>query len=153
MVEESKVPIPTLINNEYTIEVSNCLGKGSFGYVYGAHDKSGNKYAAKIEIKNHFSLLPFEHNVLASFKDKIGFPKVFYFNEQSGYYVLIMELLGFFFYYINIVLGKNLEEVFYKSNRRFSVKSVAILGLQMLNRLQVMHEKGYVHRDIKPENV
>jgi serine/threonine protein kinase len=97
MAEESKILIPTLINNEYTIEVGNCLGKGSFGYVYGAYDKSGNKYAAKIEIKNQFSLLPFEYNVLASFKDKMGFPKVFYFNEEGGYYVLIMELLGFFF--------------------------------------------------------
>jgi serine/threonine protein kinase len=142
MDEFEKISIPTVINNEYFIDVNNYLGKGSFGYVFGAHDKAGNKYAAKFEMKNEFSLLPYERNILIAFKDKVGFPKVYSFKEQDGYYILIEELLGL-----------TIENIFEKLNRLFSIKTVAILGLQMLSRLRVMHDKGFVHRDVKPENV
>lgn len=34
----------------------------------------------------------------------------------------------------------------------FSLKTVAILALQILERIETMHQKKYIHRDIKPEN-
>jgi len=34
----------------------------------------------------------------------------------------------------------------------FSLKTVCMLGEQIIRRIQFMHERGYLHRDIKPEN-
>jgi predicted Ser/Thr protein kinase len=90
--------IPVLISSKYHIDVHQRLGKGSFGYVFGAYDVHGNKYAAKFEIKGKNSLLPYEYKILMHFQNEIGFPKVYLFKEQGGYYIMIMELLGIFIF-------------------------------------------------------
>ena len=33
------------------------------------------------------------------------------------------------------------------------MKTVLFFAIQMLNRLQVFHDHGYLHRDIKPESI
>ena len=37
--------------------------------------------------------------------------------------------------------------------RIFSLKTVTMIGLQMLQRLESVHRFGYVHRDLKPANM
>ena len=50
------------------------------------------------------------------------------------------------------LLGPHLEDLLSYCARRFSAKSICLLMLQMLDRLQSLHLSGYIHRDIKPEN-
>lgn len=38
-------------------------------------------------------------------------------------------------------------------NKRFSLKTVLMIGLQVIDRLEAYHKIGYVHRDIKPDNL
>jgi predicted Ser/Thr protein kinase len=92
--------IPTLIDDKFRINVNEQLGKGSFGYVFAAYDKEDKKYAAKFELKSEYSLLHYEYTILMNFQDKIGFPKIHFFTEQEGYYVLILELLGMYIYIV-----------------------------------------------------
>jgi len=51
------------------------------------------------------------------------------------------------------LLGINLEQL----NKRNGKKGLSIdlsiqIGIQILKRIEKLHEYGYLHRDIKPEN-
>jgi serine/threonine protein kinase len=49
-------------------------------------------------------------------------------------------------------LGENLETLFNKCHRRFSLSTVLQLADKMLNLIRKVHTEGFVHRDIKPDN-
>ena len=50
------------------------------------------------------------------------------------------------------LLGKSLEDIFQDRQKKFSVKTVCMVGIQILDRLEYMHNKNIIHRDIKPDN-
>jgi serine/threonine protein kinase len=35
----------------------------------------------------------------------------------------------------------------------FSLKTVAQIGIQLIDRLEVLHKLGFVHLDLKPDNI
>lgn len=50
------------------------------------------------------------------------------------------------------LLESSLEDLFEANQRKFSISTVFQIGLQIINRLQAIHRKGFVHRDIKANN-
>jgi serine/threonine protein kinase len=50
------------------------------------------------------------------------------------------------------LLGRNLEERLRACEGQLEAPSVALIGEQVVNRLEYLHSKGIVHCDIKPEN-
>ena len=50
------------------------------------------------------------------------------------------------------LLGDNLEKLFNKNNRKFSLKTICEISNQTISRLEYIHNKNIIHRDIKPEN-
>ena len=50
------------------------------------------------------------------------------------------------------LLGNSLEDIFQKQQKKLSVKTVCMTGIQMLDRLEFVHQKNIIHRDIKPDN-
>ncbi|CDW87291.1 ck1 family protein kinase [Stylonychia lemnae] len=52
------------------------------------------------------------------------------------------------------LLGSSIDTLRYlKEENGLSVREVQAIGVLMLERIQMMHELGYVHGDIKPENI
>ena len=52
-------------------------------------------------------------------------------------------------------LGPNLEMLLSrkKENRKFTIVTVTLLAIQMIERLEHLHDRVYlIHRDLKPEN-
>ena len=63
------------------------------------------------------------------------------YGFSGEFNILVMELLG-----------KSLEDIFQSQQKKFTLKTVCMVGIQMLDRLEFVHCKNIIHRDIKPDN-
>jgi len=66
-------------------------------------------------------------------------------------------LLGYgafddFNYIVIELLGPNLLDLFEYCNQTFSLQTVLLLTIEILSRIEDLHERNYIHKDIKPEN-
>ena len=115
------------------------IGQGSFGQIYEAY-YNNDKYALKIENrKKDYNLLQKEAAIINYLKGS-NIPFVKSFGFTSNYNILVMQLLG-----------KSLENLLME-RKIFSLKTVCMIGYQMINILEFIHEKHILHRDIKPDN-
>ena len=69
----------------------------------------------------------------------VGFGKIFHFGTEGEYNVMVIEMLG-----------PSLDDVFFFCDKKFSIKTVCMLAIDMINRIEYMHDKEFIHRDIKP---
>lgn len=118
------------------------LGSGAFGTVYKAIDKNNNNIVAiKVEKERKISRLEHEVRIFKKLNNVIGFPKYYDFIKKKKQSIAVMDYLG-----------PSLEDLFEFSNNKFDLKTVLMIAIQVLNRIQELHEIGYIHRDIKPDN-
>jgi len=120
------------------------IGSGSFGEVYMALGKDGKLYACKTEEITKNSRLHDEYIIYKKLKTsgiKFGIPNIYKFYKTTTYNILIMELLG-----------KNLEQLFSNYSNYFDLGTVLKLGIDIIELLENIHNKGFIHRDIKPSN-
>ena len=126
-------------------KIEKKIGKGSFGTVYMAQNIETHEYVAiKTEINNdklQVGLLEPEAHKLTILKGYLGIPKIYNFGKLKGFNVLAMELLG-----------KSLTDIFSNQNKKFSLKTVCTIAIDMIKLIQHIHEKKIIHRDIKPDN-
>ena len=133
--------INKLIFSKYLIRKK--IGKGSFGIVYqGLNTSTNEKIALKVEKKekNQQGTLENEAMRLVYLQGE-GIPKVYCYGNNQSHNLLVEELLG-----------KSLEDIFNAYGKPFSLKTVCVLGIEMIKRIQFIHQKYYIHRDIKPDN-
>lgn len=123
------------------------LGAGAFGEVYMATDvETGEVVAVKMErVGNKHPQLLYENRVykwLNSATEVVGVPRPKYYGVLGSYNVLVMDCLG-----------PSLEDRLNECRRRLSIKSVLMIGIQAMRRIEFVHSKSFLHRDIKPDNM
>lgn len=73
--------------------------------------------------------------------DEIGFAKIYEYGYEADYHYLVMS-----------ILGPNLDQLLKLCGGSFSLKTTIIIALQILDRLEILHNYGYIYGDIKPTN-
>lgn len=133
-----------IYGDRFEVMSKKLLGKGSFGWIYLCHDLFYNDklVAIKIELDSQKrSKLSLEKAILETMSGVEGFPEVYAYGQKDGKNFMAMENLG-----------PNLHNIYDYCNRNFSLKTVCLIGIQAVTRIENLHNKGYLHRDIKPEN-
>ncbi len=125
------------------------IGTGSHcrvykGNVHSALDQvTGQHVAVKFAVARKRNLVLKREakigNLLAAIKP--GFARTIWYGRQGEEEIGVSELLGPSL--LDHVLG---------SHRKFSYKSVLMLGEQLLSELEALHGIGYLHCDLKPDN-
>jgi casein kinase 1 len=135
-----------MINGRF--KVISRLGGGAFGDVYKVLDVMDNtEYAAKLEHALSESgskgYLSHEAQLYAylNMTMTVGLPRSIYYGSAGDYNILVIDLLG-----------PSLEDLLGLSGGRMSLKTIIMLAVQMISRLEFIHHKSYIHRDLKPEN-
>ena len=119
------------------------IGKGSFGTVYlGTDLTTKDKVAIKTERKrnNNNGILETEAYRLIYLQGE-GIPKIICYGNNQTNNILIQELLD-----------RSLEDLFNSMKKKFTLKTVCVIGIEMIKRIKFVHSKHHIHRDIKPDN-
>ena len=126
------------------------LGNGAFGDIYKVEKKkTGDFLAAKVEkaVKNQKHIMLFwESKLIHKLRGKTAVPNLHFVGDEKTedgkmYHVMVMDMLG-----------KSLEDLFQECRRKFDISTVLHISVQMIKRIQVVHEERIIHRDIKPDN-
>lgn len=98
--------------------------------------------AIKIEdAKSKSPQLQSESKLYRVFEGGYGIPHMYMYESDSMQNIMVMDLLG-----------PSLEDLFNFCDRKFSEKTVYMLAIEMITRVEYIHDCYFIHRDIKPDN-
>jgi len=129
------------IINKY--KIIEKIGSGTFGQVYlGENSRSKEPVAIKVEtINRYIKTLKYETKIYQVLSNIPGFLHVKWFGRDDCNYYMVMPLLG-----------ESLMTLKYYSNPVLSLAYIFKIGVEMIKRVQKLHELELIHRDIKPDN-
>ncbi|EQB60565.1 casein kinase i [Vairimorpha apis BRL 01] len=127
------------------IKLIKKIAGGAFGEIYLAQDTNLRiPVAVKVEKKTNQNQIKHEFIVYTRIKSQ-NLPKIYAFGK-----VLVDNI--YLSCFVMELLGKSLETLFTECNRKFSIKTVCLLAIKMIENIELLHNKHFLHRDIKPDN-
>ena len=151
---------PNVIVNNFVI--LDKIGGGSFGDIYLSFSlRDSVEVAIKKEIKK-FNKTPKIKTEARIYQSLLNIqPK----QDISGEKAIIQEVeqgVPKFYgtgelpetnYIITEFLGPNLMDLFrFCNKKKFTIHTICLIAIQLINRIEFLHKHHYIHRDIKPEN-
>jgi len=146
--------------------IGKSIGVGGFGEIYLASDDIGTStdsinadYCVKVEPHNNGPLFTEMHCYMRVAKPadidgwkeehnkpRLGMPRYMgsgsHTYSNNKYRFMVMERFG-----------SDLQKIFEKNNKKFSLKTTYQLGIQIIDVLEYVHSKEYIHADIKASNL
>jgi serine/threonine protein kinase len=120
------------------------IGEGSFGKLFlgrkKALDDSSSKTDYAIKLISNEGIGKNEIEIYEKLKGLRNIPSIYANGLEGKFHYIVMDLLE-----------QSLEQLC-KENNTMPLKVILHLGLQILNVLEAVHERGVIHRDIKPSN-
>lgn len=91
-------------------------------------------------------MLFWESKLIHKLRGKTSVPNLHFVGDEKTedgkiYHVMVMDLLG-----------KSLEDLFQECKRKFDLSTCLHISVQMIRRIQIVHQERIIHRDIKPDN-
>ena len=86
-------------------------------------------------------MLQYEGLIYEKLQGNIGFSNVYWRGVEGDFYALVMDLQG-----------PCLASLFKFCDYHFDIKTILWIAIQMIQRVQFLHENHIIHRDLKPEN-
>lgn len=119
-----------------TYKIFGKLGAGGYGQVFVGRDiNTLQNYAIKVSA-DHESIAK-EYKILKTLTNSPDFMKVFEFGSFGTFDFIVMEFLG-----------KNFQ--YKEKDKILSLRTVASIGIEILDRIEKMHSFDIIHKDIKP---
>lgn len=148
VVKDTKSKIKTWTLSDF--EIGRALGKGKFGNVYLAREKSSKfVIALKVLFKSQLLSANVEHQLRREIEiqSHLRHPNILklygYFHDEARVY-LILEYAP---------KGELFKEIKSQPQQRLDEARTATYIAQLADALLYCHERKVIHRDIKPENL
>ena len=129
------------LKNKYKFNKNDIIGKGGFGAVYkGYIIEDESEVAIKIEDGLKYNKKEYQiYRMISSNSNTATVIDYFEINDKS---YLILELYK-----------KNAQQILHiDPDEYFNKKDVLMLGIQIIQQLNILHNLGIIHRDVKPDN-
>ncbi|KIJ17893.1 hypothetical protein PAXINDRAFT_130380 [Paxillus involutus ATCC 200175] len=133
--------IPRRLGN-YWLETR--LGSGYSGSIFRAHNVfSGEFVALKVQDVNHeCPTNRYEEYIYPLLQGGEGMPQLFASGVHGKWHYLVISLLGL-----------SLDNIYRNNGKKpLDLRSVCSIAIQMISRLQTMHNREVLHRDIQLGN-
>lgn len=140
--KKDKIYLPCQKLGDYT--VLKRIGEGRYGICYLIDDGQQKyilKQLKKGMLKKSGAKTCFEEEILMQFR-----------HESIPRFIKRMELESFYGYILEYKEGRTFEEVIYSQKHCFDRAEIYRVGIQIINILKYLHNRGVVHRDIRVPN-
>ncbi|KAI6194930.1 Protein kinase domain-containing protein [Aphelenchoides besseyi] len=145
--DESMPKVGTLVTHQSKrkFEVTRIIACGPFSTVYQVIDPAnGEMFAMKVEneLRNIRPSLVLDVYVLTRIGMRAGFPHLIATGRSATYKYAVMQLVG-------VDLGRLRRAM---PEKKFSLGTALRVCKQTLERIETLHEAGFLYRDVKANN-